>query len=153
MCNTRKMIKSIQNSLDILPCLSHGISELGMTDIACTLRLSKSTVSRLLSCRQQGNLGIQISPYQKYRFGRKFLHLAGIFLSNLEWRMIAILHSKDLWDKADETVTVFIVPGNERIRIEKFDGSLEYRTVSESRGAVSFPGWSGRQAAFDPSSF
>ena len=81
------------------------------------------------------------------------MHLAGIFLSNLEWRRIAILHSKDLWDKADETVTVFIVPGNERIRLEKFDGSLEYRTVSESRGAVSSPGWSGRQAAFDPSSF
>jgi IclR family transcriptional regulator, KDG regulon repressor len=123
------MIKSIKNGLDILACFSHETPEIGVTDIANKLSLSKSTVSRLLSTLQQGNLVIQIPPYQKYRLGPKILDLASIFLSNFEWRMIAIPHLKDLRDKADETVTVFIVQGIERICIEKFDSSHELRPV------------------------
>jgi DNA-binding IclR family transcriptional regulator len=123
------MIKSIKNGLDILACFSHETPEIGVTDTANKLRLSKSTVSRLLSTLQQGNLVIQVPPYQKYRLGPKILDLASIFLSNFEWRMIAVPHLKDLRDKADETVTVFIVQGNERVCIEKFDSSHELRPV------------------------
>jgi DNA-binding IclR family transcriptional regulator len=129
MRNGRKMIKSIKNGLDILACFSHETPEIGVTDTANKLRLSKSTVSRLLSTLQQGNLVIQVPPYQKYRLGPKILDLASIFLSNFEWRMIAIPHLKDLRDKSDETVTVFIVQGNERVCIEKFDSSHELRPV------------------------
>lgn len=123
------MIKSIKNSLDVLGCFSHATPEVGVTDIAYKLRLSKSTISRLLSTLRQGNLVLQVPPYQKYRLGPKILELAGIFLSNFEWRMIAIPHLKDLRDKSDETVTAFIVRGNQRICIEKFDSSHELRPV------------------------
>jgi DNA-binding IclR family transcriptional regulator len=142
------MIQSIENNLDILARFSHDTPEIGVADIANKLCLCKGTVLRLLSTRQQGNLVVQIPPYQKYRLAPKILELASIFLSHLGWRMIAIPHLKDLRDNADETVTVFIIEGNERICIEKFDSSHGIRPVLNLGGRYPHPCRSGREVAF-----
>jgi len=89
--------------------------------------LSKSTVSRILSSLEKGNFVAKIPANQKYRLGTKILELASIFLSNTEWRQIAIPHLRDLRDKTNETVTVFMIDRDQRVCLEKLDGSHEVR--------------------------
>lgn len=129
MHNVKQMsfIKSIKNSLDILNCFTPKTSEVGVTEISNKLGLSKSTVSRILSTLEKGNLVAKVPTNQKYRLGPKVLELASIFLSNTEWRQIAIPHLRDLRDKSDETITVFVIEGDHRVCLEKLDSSHEVR--------------------------
>lgn len=122
-----QIIKSIKKSLDILNLFTYETPEIGVTEITNKLGLSKSTVSRLLSTLEQGNLVAKVSTNHKYRLGNKVLELASIFLSHTEWRTIAIPHLKDLRDKTDETVTVFVIDGDQRVCIEKVDSPHEVR--------------------------
>lgn len=122
-----QIIKSIKKSLDILNLFTYETPEIGVTEISNKLGLSKSTVSRLLSTLERGNIVAKVSTNQKYRLGTRVLELASIFLSNTEWRQIAIPHLRDLRDKTDETVTVFVIEGDQRVCLEKLDSSHEVR--------------------------
>lgn len=122
-----KIIKSIRNSMEILNCFTNQTPKVGVTEISKKLGLSKSTVSRILSTLEQVNFVAKISTDQKYRLGPRVLELANIFLSTVEWRAIAIPHLKDLRDKTDETVMVFVFDGDQRVCLEKFESSHELR--------------------------
>lgn len=121
------IIKSIKKGLDILNCFSHENPEIGVTEVSKKLGLSKSTVSRLLYTFEQSHWVTKVSTNQKYRLGPKVLELASIFRSHTEWRTVALPHLKVLRDKADETVTGFIIDGTQRVCIEKLDSSHEVR--------------------------
>jgi IclR family KDG regulon transcriptional repressor len=122
-------VKSVRHCLAILRCFTPETPEIGVIETSHKLNLSKSTVSRLLSTLKQENWVVKISSSQKYRLAPRVLELANIFLANFEWRMIAIPHLKDLRDKTDETVTVFVIQENQRVCIEKFESSHELRPV------------------------
>jgi len=128
-------IKSVKHCLDILSCFTPETAEIGVIETSHKLNLSKSTVSRLLATLKQENWVVKISPSQKYRLAPKVLELANIFLANFEWRMIALPHLKNLRDRTDETVTVFVIQDNERVCIEKFESSHELRPVLNIGGA------------------
>jgi DNA-binding IclR family transcriptional regulator len=121
------MIKSIRSSLDVLNCFSSETPKIGVTEISRKLRLSKSTVSRILSTLQQGNLVAKASTDQKFQLGPKVVELAHIFLSTIDWRTVAAPHLKELRDKTDETVMIFVMDGDQRICLEKFESSHELR--------------------------
>ena len=129
MHNVKQMalIKSIKNSLDILNCFTSKTPEMGVTEISTQFGFSKSTVSRISSTLEKGNFVAKVPANQKYRLGTKILELASIFLSNTEWRQVAIPHLRDLRDKTDETVTVFVIEGDQRVCLEKLDSSHEVR--------------------------
>jgi DNA-binding IclR family transcriptional regulator len=61
--------------------------------------------------------------------GSKVLELANIFLSGIEWRTHATPYLKELRNKTDETVMVFVMDGDHRVCLEKFEGSHELRPM------------------------
>jgi len=121
------MIKSVRSGMDILKCFSPETPTIGVSEVSRKLRLSKSTVSRILSTLQQGNLVVRAFTDQKYRLGPRVLELANIFLSAVDWRAVAAPHLKDLRNKTDETVMVFVVDGDQRVCLEKIESSHELR--------------------------
>jgi DNA-binding IclR family transcriptional regulator len=121
------IIKSIKSSLDILNCFKYENPEIGVTDISKKLNLSKSKVSRILSTLEQGYLVTKTPTNQKYRLGPKVLEWADVFLSNSEWRAIAIPYLKDLRDKTDEMVTLFVIDRDQRVCLERFESPHELR--------------------------
>jgi len=123
------MIKSIKKSLDILNFFTHETPELGVTEISDKLGLAKSTVSRILSTLEQGNIVAKVSTNQKYRLGPKILELASIFLSNTELRNIAVPYLRDLRNKTGEMVSIFAMDGNQRVCLEKVDSPHEVRQI------------------------
>jgi DNA-binding IclR family transcriptional regulator len=124
-----KIIKSIKTSLAILNSFSKDTPLLGVTEVSKKLGLSKSTASRILSTLEQGRLVAKIPTNQKYCLGSKVLELANIFLSGIEWRTHATPYLKELRNKTDETVMVFVMDGDHRVCLEKFEGSHELRPM------------------------
>lgn len=124
-----KIIKSIKTSLSILNSFSKDTPLLGVTEVSKKLGLSKSTASRILSTLEQGRLVAKNPGNQKYCLGSKVLELANIFLSGIEWRTHATPYLKELRNKTDETVMVFVMDGDHRVCLEKFEGSHELRPM------------------------
>ena len=123
------MIKSIKSGAEILNYFTHDAPELGVTEAAKRIGLSKSAVSRILSTLNQARLVSKNPVNQKYRLGPKVLELADIFLMGMGWRAVAIPHLKELRNKTDETVMIFILDGDHRVCLEIFESSHELRPV------------------------
>jgi DNA-binding IclR family transcriptional regulator len=124
-----KMLKTIKSSAEILNYFTHDAFELGVTEASKRIGLSKSAVSRILSTLGQARLVSKNPVNHKYRLGPKVLELADIFLMGMGWRAIAIPHLKELGNKTDETVMIFILDGDRRVCMEKFESSHELRSV------------------------
>lgn len=123
------MIKSIRSGAEILNYFTHDSPEIGVTEAAKRIGLSKSAVSRILSTLNQARLVSKNPANHKYRLGPKVLELADIFLMGMGWRAIAIPHLKELRNKTDETVMIFILDGDRRVCLEIFESSHELRPV------------------------
>ena len=123
------MIKSIKSGAEILNYFTHDAPELGVTEAAKRIGLSKSAVSRILSTLNQARLVSKNPVNQKYRLGPKVLELAEIFLMGMGWRTVAIPHLKELRNKTDETVMIFILDGDHRVCLEIFESPHELRPV------------------------
>jgi DNA-binding IclR family transcriptional regulator len=123
------MIKSVKRAVNILDSFNRQAPELAVTELSKQLGLSKSTISRLLSTLREEGFVSKVFSNQKYRLGPKVLELADIFLSSTEWTDVARPHLKILRDKTDETVYVFVIDGDQRVCLEKFESSHELRPI------------------------
>lgn len=122
------VIRSVESALKVLGCFSHEPPALGVTEIAARLRLTKSTVSRILSTLAQERFVAQIPESQKYRLGTRVLQLAGVFLSGYEWRRVALPQMRALRDACGETVALSVVDGEERVCLEKCESAHDLRS-------------------------
>ena len=123
-----QVIKSVNTALKILSCFTGDPPTLGVTELAKELRLTKSTVSRILSTMEQVGFVARVAETQKYRLGAKVLELAGAFLSSHEWRTVARAHLKALRDATGESVALFVVDRDRRICLEKWESVHELRS-------------------------
>lgn len=122
------LIKSIDTALKILNCFAGDPSALGVTALAKRLHLTKSKVSRILSTLEQGRFVSKDGGTQQYRLGSKVLELAGVFLSRHDWRAIARPQLIALRDATGESVALFVVDGDRRICLEKWESAHELRS-------------------------
>lgn len=122
------MIKSIKKAMDILCSFTYESPEITVTQTSRRLSLSKSTVSRILSDLERHNL-ICRAPYNGYRIGSKILELANIYQATTNWLEVARPHMRDLQRRTGQSVSVFILDGEQRICIGKLESSHEVRQV------------------------
>lgn len=78
------MLSSVKNALRLLQSFSLDEPEKKVTDLAVSLGLAKSTVSRLLSTLASEGFVIKDLETKKYRLGLSILNLNTIITSNLE---------------------------------------------------------------------
>lgn len=101
------LLQSVQNGLKILRLFSMEKPVWGVTEIANTLQLNKSTVSRLI-----GDLvseGYLEKTKNKYRLGLSLLCLSGVITSHLEIHREAQDSLKTLVSKLEETAHISIL--------------------------------------------
>lgn len=133
-----RIISSVQRALDIIALFDPNTQELGITEIAKTLGLHKSTASGLVYTLQSNGYIEQNPDNRKYRLGLQLLERATILLGQIEIRKVAMPELERLRDWSSESVNLAIREYNQVIYIERLlsDQNLGFRNHIGKRSWV-----------------
>lgn len=114
-------VRSVDRALEILDCFTENRKEVGLSELSRLLDLPKATVLRLARTLESKGYLIQDSENQTYRLGPKVVGLGNLFLSNLDFRMVALPFMKALRDQIQETITLYVESGNSRLCVQRVE--------------------------------
>lgn len=100
-----------------------------MTQISEKVNLYKSTVHRILAALEAKGFVRQEPVTGRYHLGVKALELASIYLTSGDVPAVAYPEMLALRDRAQETVSLYIRDGGERVRVQRAEGHLTVRRV------------------------
>ena len=123
MSKPSKLIGSVERAVDILNLFNVRSPELGMTEIAKSLGLHKSTVASLVYTLAAKDYLYQNQATRKYRLGFKLVERASIVLGHVEVRHAALPHLQQLRDEFDETVNLAILDEAYVVYVERLVGT------------------------------
>lgn len=129
-------IQAVDRALDVLLLFAEGSGQayeegrgLGVTQIAERLDLAKSTVHRILSTLEARGFCRQDPVTGRYHLGLKALELAGAYLAQSDLGTAAYPEMCRLRDLVEETVTLYVRDGTDRVRVQKAEGRHGVRRV------------------------
>ncbi|MDI3328671.1 MAG: IclR family transcriptional regulator [Alicyclobacillaceae bacterium] len=126
----RNTVRAVERALDILLCFSSTEMELGLSDIAKRVKLHKSTVHRLLASLESRGF-IRRDPHtQNYRLGWRILELVSNVHQSGDLSTVVLPEMTRLRDLLDETISLYIRSGTERIRIQAVESHQPVRRVA-----------------------
>lgn len=106
-------VRAVERALELLECFSKNKSEIGLSELARMLMLPKATVFRIASTLEDKGYLLQDPERQAYRLGPKAAALGNAFLTNLDYRTVALPLMKHLRDEIQETVSLYISVENQ----------------------------------------
>lgn len=122
-------IRSVERALDVLLCFAGEPHGLGVTQIADKVGLYKSTVHRILAALEAKGFVRQDPVTGRYLLGLKALELASVYLTSGDVPAVAYPEMQLLRDRAQETVSLYVRDGLERVRVQRAEGPLTVRRV------------------------
>ena len=123
-------IQSVDRALAIVESFTVDHREWGVTDLAKSLGLNKSTVFGLLATLELRGY-VEKSPENgKYRMGLKLLDLGTIKHESLELVVVARPVLKDLIDRIQETVHLAIYDNGEVVYVDKIEAKSTLNIIS-----------------------
>jgi len=129
--DTQTAYKSIFRAAKILTCLSDGKNS--VTEIAENCKLSKSTVSRLLSALEKSNLAIRDPLHRKYFLGYLVNRLVGNpKTTHLDLITLSADEMNNLSKICGETVVLDILVGVRNIRLHTIPSVHNIRVYDDN---------------------
>jgi IclR family KDG regulon transcriptional repressor len=122
-------IRAIERAFKLLECFSVKRPQMGVTELAEHIGLSKATTFRIAETLEQLGYLHKDDSTQNYSIGAKVLGLGQVFLDDLDFRAISLPYMKEIRDRLDETISLYIVVSNKRVCIERIHSSLSLRRV------------------------
>lgn len=119
--NQDYLLSSVKNALRLLRSFSIDEPEKKVTELAASLGLGKSTVSRLLATLASEGFVIKDPETQKYRLGLSILNLNTIATSNLEINRESQPVLQRLVHEIGETTHIAVLEGREVIYLNKVE--------------------------------
>lgn len=137
-----EIINSIDRALDILMLLYYEQDELGVTEIAKSLGLYKSTVHRTLSTLENKGFVQQNLENGKYWLGMKIYTLGMLVGEKMPLRSIIKPYARELFERFNEVVNVSVLDKTaekypKTVQILKEENHNQILKVSAAYGAVS----------------
>jgi DNA-binding IclR family transcriptional regulator len=129
MDEKKNTVRAAERALDILLCFSNE-AEMGLTDIAKETGLNKSTVFRLLATLEGKGFVKRDLRSDKYQLGIRIWELAGQIYQSSDPAMLFLPEMEQLRDSLDETVSLYIRDGAERIRVQAVESNQAIRRVA-----------------------
>ncbi|MDI3258034.1 MAG: IclR family transcriptional regulator [Kyrpidia sp.] len=126
----RGTVRAVERALDILLCFSSTEMELGLSDIAKRVGLHKSTVHRLLASLESRGFIRRNPQTDKYRLGWSILELVSNIHQSGDLSTLVLPEMTRLRDLLDETISLYIRSGTERIRIQAVESHQPVRRVA-----------------------
>jgi DNA-binding IclR family transcriptional regulator len=122
-------VQSVARAAEVLKVLAQGGWGMGVSEIARTVGLGKSTTHRLLSSLMQAEFVRMEPKSHRYTLGAGLLQLTAAWFSEIKVRAVALPHLRSLRATTEETVSLSVRDGNSRVAIERLDTSHEVRFV------------------------
>lgn len=117
--DSRDFIESLSRGLTLLSSLAESSTSLSLTEISKQLRLSKSTVQRLIYTLKTLGYIDREEETKKYRLGGKALSFALSMVKNLDLRRVAYPILQKTSKEIGETVNLAILDGTEIVYVER----------------------------------
>jgi len=115
----KKIIQSIDRTLQVLELFSIEKPEWGVTEISKALNIYKSNVHNVLSTLAERGFIKKDPKTDKYKLGIKFFELGSIVIKNMDLRKIAHPYIEELSKEFKETVHLGVLIKGEIISIEQ----------------------------------
>lgn len=123
-------MQAIDRIVAILDCFTPSAPELGVREIARKIDLPPSTTGRILvSMKDAGLLG-QNDDNQLYQLGGRLLSWAGVYSATLDVRSIALPAMHKLHHETEETISLYVLEGNERLCVERLESTHNVRIIA-----------------------
>jgi len=122
--------QSIHRAIAILDLFDYEHPELGVREIARQLDYHPSTVGRILVTLASLEILSQNSSTHRYKMGSKVLKWGAVYLGNLDLQSITRPYMQELREKTNETVSLYVPSGNERVLIERLESTHFIRVVA-----------------------
>ena len=117
--------QSLERGLAILSAFKPATPELGISELARSLGLSRSTSHRYVSTLARLGYLEQNPETRKYRLGPRVLDLGFSAINSMELRQIAAAHLQKLADETGHTVNMAILDGTDIVYIERCRSSQQ----------------------------
>jgi IclR family KDG regulon transcriptional repressor len=114
-----RVINSLQRAFSILDLFDEQTAELGITEIAETLGLHKSTAAGLVYTLEHNGYLSQDPETRKYGLGFKLVERASTLLDQLDVRQVALPYLQELRAWCGESVNLAMQDGGQIVYIER----------------------------------
>lgn len=115
----RSFVKALSRGISILEAFNEADPELGITEIARKVDLSKTTTFRLVRTLVALNYLVPTPGNGKYRLGPRVLSLGFNVIQTMDLKTIAAPHLQALSKQCDETVNMAVLDEDELVYIER----------------------------------
>lgn len=134
----KRLITTIERAADVMTLFTkHDTPDLGVTEIAHELDLSKAVVHRVLTTLAAKGFVEVEEETRRYRLGPMALAIGVTYLERIDLRALAQPRLRDLSDRTNETATLSLRYGWERMYVDQVTPNREVKmTVALGR---SFP--------------
>ncbi|EPY10731.1 DNA-binding transcriptional regulator, IclR family [Paenibacillus sp. cl6col] len=120
-------VRAVERALDILMCFANE-RDISLTELATRVGLNKSTVHRLMTTLE--DRGFVLKNGDKYRLGYRVWELAANLTQVDDPAQLLQPEMELLRDQLDETVSLYVKDGNDRIRIQAVQSNQAIRRVA-----------------------
>ena len=122
--------KTLSRAVQIMDCFNREHPQLGVREAARITGLSSSTVGRLLSSLKELGLLVQDHESRQYSLAGKVLSWAEVYTNTVDVRSLALPYIYDLQRATGETISLYIMEGEERICVERLESEQNVRVVA-----------------------
>ena len=123
-------MQTLERAIAIMDCFSQEQPELGVREAARLIHLSSSTTGRLMSALKDLGLLSQNPKTHTYSLGGKVLSWSGVYTSNLDVRTLALPAIEELHRITQETISLYVIEGNDRMCVERLESPQNVRIVA-----------------------
>lgn len=125
----KRTVRSVERALDILLCFIDQ-QELSLTEISKRVALNKSTVYRLLATIETKGFVLKNTDTDKYQLGFRLWELTSHLTRIDDPALMLLPEMERLRDIVNETVTLYVRNGKERVRIQSVESNQTIRRVA-----------------------
>ncbi len=120
----------LEHIFSLIDCFSTEQPELGVREAARLSGLPSSTAGRLMTGLKEIGVLTQNPDTHTYSLGGKVLAWAGVYTSTLDVRKKALPIMEELNRTSRETISLYLMEGNERVCVEHFESTQNVRIVA-----------------------
>lgn len=127
---TTEKSQTLNKAISLLDCFSIDQPELGVREAARMVNLSSSTTGRLLATMKELGILNQNPISHLYSLGGKVLAWAGVYSATLDVRNQALPALEELHHTTRETISLYVLEGNDRVCVERIESPRTVRIVA-----------------------